>query len=140
LTIVGIPFALYLGAGWTLCWQLVVLEGLSGRASLRRSGVLVKGHRWRVSGVLLLVSIVYFALTSIPSILVGAAIGGLDGSQPVRLAPHAVVINSLVATVALSACYPLLAIAFTVLYYELRVRKEALDLEVLAGGSDHVAA
>ena len=46
VTVLGIPAAIYFGLGWTLVGQVCLLESLGGRAALRRSGWLVRSHRW----------------------------------------------------------------------------------------------
>jgi hypothetical protein len=58
LTVVGVPLATWLFVRWQFMPQAAVLEGLGGRAALRRSGALTRRRWWHtalVTGVTLLV-------------------------------------------------------------------------------------
>jgi glycerophosphoryl diester phosphodiesterase family protein len=110
---------------------LVIEPGLSASAALSRSWELTRGSRWRMLGLL----VVLLILLYVPI----AAIGGLvalfvPGAGSIFSSPGVAVG---VATVALSGIvqifiYPLFYCVLTVAYYDLRVRKEGFDLEVLA--------
>jgi hypothetical protein len=135
MTVVGIPFAVYLGLGWSLAIVVLVLESRAGRGALGRSGALVAGSRWRVLGVLLLLGLLGWVLTSVPAGLVGV-LGALaselvPGGRWLETAFS--LLSTLVSALTGALFAPLGFIASTVLYYELRVRKEAFDLERLAG-------
>ena len=77
ITIIGIPFAIYFGVRWTFIWQAVLVEGTGSRAALSRSSDLVKENWWRVLGIVLVVSIIAGAISSILSFIpiIGAIIG-----------------------------------------------------------------
>jgi hypothetical protein len=135
ITVVGIPFAIYLVLGWMLATPAIVLEGLGGRAALRRSAQLVKGRRWRMLGFLILMTLLVSILTLVPNALVVGALGGspewiVDPSASTGIALAVTTLVYAVATAIFGALYP---IALTVLYYDLRVRDEAFDLEQRAG-------
>jgi hypothetical protein len=133
ITIIGIPFAIFLGVGWSLYDQTVVIERRGGGSALTRSSTLVSGHRWRVLGTVILLSILTSILISIPTALVGAATGmvSIASSATGSGAVSAViqVINALASAAAQALFGPIGLITMTVMYYELRVRKEAFDLE-----------
>jgi hypothetical protein len=135
VTFIGIPFAIYFGLGWSLALQTVMMERTSGRAAMRRSSQLVDGHRWRMLAVWVLMGLLVGILQSIPSLVVGAATG-LFSQSPAGVPAFVQVANALIGAVAESVFGSLSWIAVTVLYYELRVRKEAFDLERLAGSSE----
>ena len=115
---------LVLVAGLVLSTVVGVLETLDGPISaMGRSWELTRGYRTKV----FLAVFVAFLLLLVPSIALGAAaslIGDLDGA------------TSLVVLVAESVLqvfvYPFLYVVMTVLYYDLRVRKEGFDLELLS--------
>src|SRR5437870_711559 len=137
VTLIGIPFAIYFSLGWIISTQAVVLEQARGRGAMRRSTALVDGHRWRVFLLLLLIGLLVFILSVVPSGLVGAAAGVIDSLTGGAAGRH---IATQIATpftqaAAQSILGPLYWIATTVLYYELRVRKEGFDLEQLAASS-----
>ncbi len=103
---------------------IVVIERRGATEALSRSNDLVKGSTGRILGALFLV---YFIL----SIVVGVvAIGG----QMVLLTLHApFALVQVISTLAYAIFYPLIAAATTLIYYDLRIRKEGFDLEVMAG-------
>jgi len=109
ITIVGIPFAIYFGIRWIFIWQAALLEGAGPRAALSRSSDVVRGDWWRVVGIIFVVGIIVGAISAILGIIpiVGSIIGSIL-STPIFIA------------------------AATLLYYDLRVRKEGYNLEALA--------
>jgi len=113
MTIVGIPFAIYFGISWIFIVQVALLEGVGPTAALSRSSDLVKGNWWRVLGSTLVVVITVGAIGSILSLILG-------------LIP---IIGEIIASILIT---PIAIIAATLLYYDLRVRKEGYSLEVMA--------
>jgi len=119
----------------------VVVEQRGAVDALGRSRQLAKGYFWHVFGVLILLQIlanVVAAAFSVPFAMgaqigaVGAASsGGAPSTTTVFLQDFAVVISHVI-NVLLS---PILPIAVTLLYYDLRVRKEGFDLQMMA---DHL--
>ncbi len=109
-TIIGIPAAIYFSVRWAFVCQVVLLEGLGPIAALSRSSALVKGNWWRVLGIMLVVGIIAAVISSILGTIprVGSIIGGIL-STPVAIT------------------------GATLLYYDLRVRKEEYTLETLSG-------
>lgn len=107
-----------IACGLAVAAVALVIEGLpSAVAAMKRSWELTRGHRLKVFGAmcvaLLLIMIPYMALGTL------AAFGGL----PILFG---------VAFVLLAmAISPFIYVAITVLYYDLRVRKEGFDLEML---------
>lgn len=137
VTIIGIPVAIYFGIGWAVYTQAVVLEGLGGRAGMRRSGALVDGHRWRVLGVSVLMSILVSILISVPSALVAAMMGAVVAfAETPGTRALLEVVNAFMSAVGQSLFGSLAWIMTTLVYYELRVRKEAFDLEQLAARAE----
>jgi hypothetical protein len=109
----------------TLLPQAVVIEGLGAVAAIRRSWRLVRGACWRTVGILVLVGLLQAfvgALLAVPlQLLLSGA--GMGTQQLVSQAAGAV------GDVLVS---PLSLIALTLLYYDLRIRREAFDIEMLA--------
>ncbi len=107
---------LVVACGYAVVVQAVVLEDLDASTdALGRSWQLTRGFKWKAFflGVLL------FLLLAIPSIVVGA------------VAAFVPLTTGLMALVPLLV-YPIFGCAFTLFYYDLRVRKEAFDLEHLS--------
>jgi hypothetical protein len=115
----------YFYAAYGVATPALMLEGVKGRKALRRSKDLVKG-RWRpVAGVLLLGSL----LTQIISGGIGALASGVLFTNNEIASDVARVIAGIIGA---ALTVPILAAIITVLYIDLRVRKEGLDLELLA--------
>jgi hypothetical protein len=130
---------LYFWATYAFVGQIVVLERLGVTESFQRSQTLVTGYRWRVFGVLILI---IFATQMVEgSISVGLnlvlpAQEMIPVQNGVRIEVNPV--NHIVDTVVvqlvgiLFASYT--AVCTTLLYLDLRIRKEGFDLELAAGG------
>lgn len=123
LAIIVVIISALIAIAWFLFGSIiVVLEGTWGVEALKRSKNLGSTKHWRNIGVFLILS------------LVGIVFGGIAGAIMGAIAPNAVgqigfqimiVILQLLVT-------PLSLIAIVLLYYDLRVRKEAYNLEALA--------
>jgi hypothetical protein len=113
-----------------LATQAIVLEGHGPLAGLARSWRLVGQSFWRSLGIVILVflfaSIVSF-IVQLPALLVLTFTGAIL-NNPVLYQS----VNLLVAYLALIVVLPFQFIIFTLLYYDLRVRKEGYDLELMA--------
>lgn len=115
----------FLAASWMVSPAIATLEGLGPIASLRRSWSLSSGNRWRILGLMTLLLILQFVLSALISLLLVASIAADEG---VQLAVQQGV--NLLTTIAWAPVY---WGTFAVLYYDLRVRKEAFDLQLAAG-------
>ena len=103
---------------------VIVVERLGPIAAIRRSFHLMDKSRWRALGLYLLVAIISGILGLIFSVVFLVSF---------VTEPTARTILQAVATIASSAIsVPLIYGAFVILYYDLRVRKEALDLQLAA--------
>lgn len=125
----------YMVVIWAFWSQVVVMENASGWSALARSSNLVSGFFWRVAGVLLLVSIVY-AVATVPVTLALAAALPFQEPQANRFAPPPGVENYVnfaineVAAAALDGIGQIfISVCTTLLYFDLRNRKEAFDVE-----------
>lgn len=114
----------YMAASWMVSPAIATLEGLGPVASLRRSWSLANGHRWRILGLMALLIILQIVLSALISLLLVASIAADEG---VQLAAQQAV--NLLTTIAWAPVY---WGTFAVLYYDLRVRKEAFDLQLAA--------
>jgi len=129
ITIIGIPAAIYFGVMWVFIVQTVVLEHRSARRSLSRSSILVKRTWWRVLGILIIIGLIESILSAVAGGIVGfiiGLIGGLADILPVELATNFA--GSLVGMIFI----PIGLIGTTLLYFDLRIRKEGYNLEIMA--------
>jgi hypothetical protein len=122
--IVAIVGTFYLGASWLVAPVIVVVEGLGPIAALSRSWGLSAGNRWRIIGIQLLLLILNLVLS-----LLIASVFAVVASQR---SPAGLVVQNLVQLASTIIWAPVEWLAFTVLYYDLRVRKEAFDLQLAA--------
>jgi hypothetical protein len=114
---------------YAVCVPPVVLEGLTASRALARSVTLTSGARGRVLVLMFFAVIVAyagFALTQGP-FMVAAVMAGPESSTAFWLNMAGVVAGS----VAGAFTGPLSIIAMAVLYYDLRIRKEGLDLDLM---------
>lgn len=130
VAIVGVM--LFLVTGFFVTGPVLVCESdATVFKSLSRSWDLTKGHRWPIIGGVLLIGVVSLVLQIGGSILFGflAAARGTDvtaGQGPMVLAAFGVsALMSLLVTIYLYVFQ-------MVTYYDVRIRKEAFDLEVTA--------
>jgi hypothetical protein len=105
LVLLVIP-GIWLSTRWYFGPQVVVVEGLRGRAALRRSGDLVAGRWWRVFATLLVLGL----LTALAAGIVTAAVGAAGNALVY------VVVLALMQSVALSVA----ALGATLLFFDLR--------------------
>lgn len=110
--------------------MVMVLEGKGGNDAMSRSKELSAGHRWRIFGL----GALEFGLNAVFSLSFGFL---LD-----FVLPSAFDSPGVVEAVAMGAGHalhlilePLWTLAFILLYYDVRIRKEAFDLHVLAARS-----
>jgi hypothetical protein len=113
---------------WSVAAPALLIEGLGPARSLGRSRRLVKGRWWPTAGVLIVASIMVAVVSGAFEALL-VAVDSL-GSQPSLLAAVLVVTAS--GAVATIITQPFHAAVTTILYYDLRVRREGYDLHVLA--------
>ena len=111
---------------WSVAVPVVLAEDVRGTRALRRSWSLVRGRWWPAFGVLVIGSIlggiVSVGLLAVTDLVVP---GESDSVGRIVADGLAQVLGSAIAT-------PLTAAFTVVLYFDLRVRKEGFDLELLA--------
>ena len=128
----GIVATAFLGCSWLVAPVIVVVEKMGPIAALGRAWKLSGGNRWRIFGI----QVLLFILNLVLSLLIGGIFGGLaaaggESGTPGQLGVSNIV-QSLVNLASTIIWAPVEWIAFTVLYYDLRVRKEAFDLQLAA--------
>ena len=148
---IGSVFLGYLGMGVVAAWlgtklafvpAAIVLERLPIRAAIARSWTLTRGYFWRTLGIQLLVAVmIYFAtqIVTIPvSVILSLALtlvvptgGTSDPAAMTAPAIIALVLSAAVVAVVTAVGLVLQAATSSLLYLDLRMRKEGLDLELL---------
>jgi hypothetical protein len=131
VTCIGIPVAIFVGLGWSLVFPAILLEGRGAIDAMRRSWELVGGHRWRLLVCLVLVGLIVWLLVSIPTGLFAFAAGilvALSGGGTAALVGMQVG-NMLFQAAGQTLFGAIGLITTTLLYYDLRIRKEAFDVQ-----------
>jgi hypothetical protein len=132
--IVGVGFLLlivpgiYLAVAFSVAVPVLLMESYKGKSALGRSRDLVRGRWWPVLGTIVL----GFVLQAIVGAIVQGILQGilLTGAGDSLFATTIVVgISNAIAAIITT---PLQAALITVLYFDLRVRKEGFDLALLA--------
>jgi hypothetical protein len=121
---------IFLAVKWSMTFPAIVAERAGPFAALRRSWELTRGHWWRTFGTLLVVVLISFVLSIAILVGFGAAVATSDSISELAFA----VLLTAVTIIVLAILYPLTAAVVTVLYYDLRVRNEGFDLQLLARG------
>lgn len=116
LIVPGVIFSLW----FLVCIPVVILEELSGSTAMGRSRELMRGNLNK--GFLIALSI------GILGMIINFALGLLTGFIPWPHPAFHVFISTILAAVVL----PIQTAPWILLYYDLRIRKEAFDLQKLA--------
>jgi hypothetical protein len=137
--IVGLGwFVIWVACGYGVTTPIVVLEDLpSSFDAFGRSWELTRGARGKVFGT---VAVAWLMSQFLPQMVVGGVSGALGAAGNMSFQPLFVVVASLLGIVLA----PILPCALTLLYYDLRVRREGFDLQILSdqlggggGGGGH---
>lgn len=125
LLLVVVP-GLYVLASYAVLAAVIAAEPtLGARAALRRARTLTAGYRLRALGCVGVPYVMSFVVNTLVTDGVGALIKALEGGA--RTANLAGMMSGTMAAILLT---PVVAVPQALLYLDLRVRKEALDLEV----------
>lgn len=148
--LVGIGFLLccipgiYMGVIFAFVSQVVVLERMGVGEALTRSSTLVSGYWWRVFGVLFLIYlanwIVQWSFGKAMEFVLPFAevIPGPNGPQ-IKFNGFNYVVAALSGALLSILFTTYIAVCVTLLYLDLRIRKEGLDLELASGGDGGVS-
>jgi hypothetical protein len=119
--------AIWLGISWTVAVPTIMVEKTGATEALGRSLRLIRGRWWPVFGVVVLVAVIRWVIGAV----VGAASSAIAFAEPdnLFLAAGVDTIQSMLTDIVL---LPFAAAVVAVLYFDLRVRKEGFDLELLA--------
>jgi Membrane domain of glycerophosphoryl diester phosphodiesterase len=128
ILIITIPVVIWVLIRWAVATPALFAEGIGPVKALGRSWNLVRDNWWRTLGILIVVSIMVSLIQSALGVLftgMAAVLPGLgDDLRSGLVTTVATLVNALVGAIT--------PIAITMLYLDLRVRKEGLDLDQLA--------
>lgn len=117
---------IWLYAAWSVAVPVLLIEGTGGFKALSRSYDLVKGRWWPVAGTLLVANLLSALVSGVFSlVLVPVAVSGGNQTATAVLTGVTGAVGALITT-------PFIAAVVTVVYFDLRVRKEGFDLQLMA--------
>lgn len=119
---------IWLYAAWSVASPALLIERVGPARALGRSSGLVRGRWWPTAGVLL-VSVIMVAVVSGAFQALLVAVASLPSQPSLLLAVIVAVASGTVSTII---AQPFSAAVITMLYYDLRVRSEGYDLQLLA--------
>jgi hypothetical protein len=120
----GLVATVFVFASWLVAPVVAAIEPVGPIHAVRRSWWLSNGHRWRILGLQILLAVLQTVLSTLISFIFVAA---FISDTVVR-----VVLQNIVNVIATVLWAPVEWGTFTILYFDLRVRKEALDLQLAA--------
>ncbi|WP_374007699.1 hypothetical protein [Leifsonia sp. LS-T14] len=141
-----IPLAVWINTKLSMVPSAIVLERLPLMAAVARSWRLTRGYFWRTFGIIALVAVIVYAITqtiSIPFGLLGGMLGGVFAptsatststetmSQLLVTQLSVNVLASIVTAIVGAIASVIQTAAVSLLYIDLRMRKEGLDLELV---------
>ena len=132
----GIGFVLFILPGvflsvkWSVAFAAIVSERAGPFSAIGRSWELTRGHWWRTFGTLLVLGLLSLVLYLAIVAGLGSAIATNQDMSEVTYATLTVALT----IVLFAILYPLIAAIISVMYYDLRVRNEGFDLQLLAQG------
>jgi hypothetical protein len=116
------------GILWMLSYSLIVpvilIEGQKAGSSLRRSRDLIKNYRGKAFCILLVVNLLQVVLAGGVGMIAGLLFGSAN--------PSGAILSSALNNLLSIFLTPLGIIAAILLYYDMRIRKEGFDLEMLS--------
>lgn len=150
--LIGIPVPIYLAVRWLFVVESILLEELLVRSSLKRSSELVHGAWWRVCSI----SVSFFILSGAISIILKASVVCIlvltnvadqtgfkdiirwaimeDTIDKSDLRFYAIMMGTHFVVSTLT--FPIWIIGNTLLYFDLRIRKEGFDIEIQVNSPD----
>lgn len=135
LLLMGVPAVFFL-TRWMVTGQALVEEHAGATGSLGRSWELTSGYFWRCVGYFLLVGLLSLVIIYVPAFLMGALLVIFPPEMRATVQMGANIVVAL-----LSALWtPFSIVAVVMMYLDLRVRKEGLDLEMRVQQLEHSAA
>ena len=120
-----IPLWVWIWLGWAVVMPVMFAENAGLGAAMGRSWWLIQGRWWRTFLILFLL----FVLTNVVSVALAAFVG-LGQSLLMLVISKAIIgwISGATSVIVGSLVDPIIQIALVLIYFDLRVRKEGLDL------------
>ena len=133
LQLAALVLASFVYVAFAFLGQIVVLENRGTAATITRSWRLVSGRLWRTSAIAGFVALLVTALAAAigAPLLLGAGLLAGREATPESIAAMTTTFITVTA-VSVLLVGPIWTLATTLMYYDLRVRSEGLDVEMMA--------
>ncbi len=120
---------IYIAVRLFLASPALVVEDQTATGAMGRSWTLVKDRWWATFGTILVSTLLIFIISAIlQGLIVAPVIAGADSGLV------GAILNTIGTVVTNTITIPLQAAVLTILYFDLRVRKEGFDLALLSEG------
>ena len=136
--VIAVGFVLFIVPGFIFAaWafampMVVVLEGRGALDSFGRSRELARGQVGHILGTLIIAYVLFFIIFFIGLGIIGA-LAGVSGAFRAASGERSGDVAGIIFAIL---AHPVVAVVGTLLYYDLRIRKEGFDLEVMARDLD----
>jgi hypothetical protein len=130
----GAALSGYLAVRYGVAVPAVVLENLPAGKALARSVELTEGHRGRVFLIILCAMMIGYASAALLQgpFMMGAFLAGPGTSTAIALT----IVGAVLGGIGGMFSGPIMIIGLAMVYYDLRIRKEALDLQMMLDSLD----
>ena len=127
-------FAVIVMVRWSVAIPVVMLERVGPLKSLGRSWRLVRRSSWRIFGILLLTEVIVSIASEIINVPFALASGGLSAftAQTQQVNVGGLFLTAVGQIIASTLTAPLLAGVIVLLYADLRMRREGMDITLQA--------
>jgi hypothetical protein len=129
VTFVVFLLGVYLWFCWVVALPVLLIEGERGFAALRRSRELVRGRWWATAAAYVVAAI----LVGVLSAVVSGVLVGVTGASHLPVAGR-LVVTAIAGSLGAILTTPFIASVTTVIYFDLRHRREGFALSGLAEG------
>lgn len=133
LSVIALILALYLSTRLLFVPQVLVLERQGVFAAFKRGWLLTRGSFWRVLGIYLLASVISSVVSSLVSTPISMVGGILTFLSPLLTA----LITGLATIVSLLVTIPYTASSAAILYIDIRMRREGLDIQLARAAGEN---
>jgi hypothetical protein len=142
--VAAVVVAVLLWVRWSLAAPALVLEGAPVTTAMGRSWRLVNGSAWRVLGILVLAGIIVSIGQAVITVPIGLLAGLPAAGQSSQYADLGLtfvqlVISGVGTIIAGAIFYPFNAAVSALLYIDLRMRREGLDVRLARAVAEHRA-
>lgn len=120
---------IYLVTVWCVSVPVLMFENVGAIGALGRSHELTRGRWWATFGALLSAIV----LLTVVLFVIGLLLGAIETGLSINSIGVLLVVSALGTIITDLIAYPFVSAVIAVMYIDLRVRKEGLDLELLAG-------